>query len=518
MRLIWAVAGIAVALAGPAGAQESGPEPRPAEVSPDAAGAPEAGAPEAPGAVVTEETAATAEDDGLLGEEELDELVAPIALYPDSLLTQVLVAATYPLDLVKADRFIADNPDLSDKDRATRAEAESWDASVQVLAGGFPSVVQKMAADLDWTQGLGDAMLAQTDDVLDAVQRQRARAAAVGNLETNEAQTVEETDGEISIAPAQPDVVYVPQYDATTTYTTPYTQPAVIIQDDSWSNVVTTGAIAFGSALLIDEIFDDDDDWDNYWHDDDFDIDWDEGDLRPNRDIDINGDVNIDRDRIRNVDRDRVNNVDRDQVRARVGDRDVDALRSRAGERGGTWQPSAQRQADARARIAEREGRSGGAARERLEGGGGAAAAALAAGGGAAAASKIKARSGSGGLSAGDVGAKLEKRKGAPATKELPSLKPKDSAFKAKDIDARKAKAAANRGDVVKNKGKAKQAAKAHPKAVSKAKAAHKAPKRAAPKQSAMKKGNGHRASAAKARGGKSRGGGGRGGGGGRRR
>ena len=71
-------------------------------------------------------------------------------------------------------------------------------------------------------------MLAQSDDVLDAVQRQRARAAAVGNLETNEAQTVEETDDNISIAPAQPDVVYVPQYDATTAYTTPYTQPAVV--------------------------------------------------------------------------------------------------------------------------------------------------------------------------------------------------------------------------------------------------------------------------------------------------
>ena len=189
---------------------------------------------ETPAAVVTEETAAAAEDaDLLLGEAELDELVAPIALYPDSLLTQVLVASTYPLDIVKADRFITANADLSDKDRAAKAEGEDWDPSVQVLAGAFPTVVQKMAADLDWTQDLGDAMLAQSDGVLDAVQRQRARAAAVGNLETNEAQVVEETDGDISIAPAQPDVVYVPQYDATTAYTTPYTQPAVITTDDS---------------------------------------------------------------------------------------------------------------------------------------------------------------------------------------------------------------------------------------------------------------------------------------------
>jgi hypothetical protein len=336
----------------------------------------------------------------------------------------------------------------------------------------------------------------------------------VGNLETNEAQVVEEAEGNISIVPAQPDVVYVPQYDATTAYTTPYTQPAVVTTDDSYSNLVTTGAIAFGSALLIDEIFDDDDDWDNYWHDDDFDIDWDEGDLRPNRDIDIEGDVNIDRDRI--------DNIDRDEVRARVGDRDADELRRRAGDRGGTWEPSSQRQADARARIADRKERGGGggaAARERLEGGGGAAAAALAAGGGAAAASKIKARSGGGGLSADDLGAKLEKRKGAPAAKELPSLKPKDSAFKPKKVDAHKAKASLDRGDLSKNKAKA---AKAHPKAVSKAKAKHAPQRKAAAKSSAFKQhgGGGAKAKAAKSRGGHSRsggrGGGGRGGGRGR--
>ena len=146
-----------------------------------------------------------------------------MALYPDSLLTQVLVAATYPLDLVKADRFIADNADLADNDRADQAEQQDWDPSVQVLAGGFPTVVQQMASELDWTEELGDAMLAQTDDVLDAVQRQRARAVAVGNLTTNDAQVVEEADDTISIAPAEPEVVYVPQYDATTAYTTPYT-------------------------------------------------------------------------------------------------------------------------------------------------------------------------------------------------------------------------------------------------------------------------------------------------------
>ena len=306
---------------------------------------------ETPDAVTTETAAAEAETaDSLLSEDALDELVAPIALYPDLLLTQVLVASTYPLDIVKADRFITTQADLTDQERADAAEQQDWDPSVQVLAAGFPTVVTKMATELDWTQELGDAMLAQSDDVLDFVQRQRARAVAIGNLSTNEAQVVDETDDNITIEPAAEDVVYVPQYDATTAYTTPYTQPAYVATADtgySTSNLITTGAIAFGSALLIDEIFDDDDDdWDNYWHhDNDYnDIDWDEGDIRPRPDVDINGDVNIDRSR----DRTRVN-VDGDRTdidRTRIGDD--------AGNRA-KWTPSEQSRADARDRVAERE-------------------------------------------------------------------------------------------------------------------------------------------------------------------
>ena len=246
-----------------------------------------------------------------------------MALYPDSLLTQVLVASTFPLDIIKADRFITAETDLSDKDRAAKAEEQDWDPSVQVLAGGFPTVVQKMATEIDWTEQLGDAMLAQTDDVLDAVQRQRARAAAVGNLETNEAQVVEETEDNISIAPAEPDVVYVPQYDATTAYTTPFTAPAVVDTGISTSDILTTGAIAFGSALLVNEIFDDDDDWDDYW-DDGPNIDWDEGDFDARPGINVDGDVNIDRER--NVDRDRTTVVG-DRDRANIDRTDIDRER-----------------------------------------------------------------------------------------------------------------------------------------------------------------------------------------------
>ena len=201
-RARWTGAAVSAILAGflaasPSRAQDGPPEPRPASF------------------------AAPPETDGLLTEDELDDLVAPVALYPDSLLTQVFVASTYPIDIVKADRFIAAQAELSDKERATAAEAEDWDPSVQVLTGGFPSVVQRMAAEIDWTEELGDAMLAQTDDLLDAVQRQRARAVALGNLSTNDAQVVAEQDENISIAPADPDVVYVPSYDSSVAFTEP---------------------------------------------------------------------------------------------------------------------------------------------------------------------------------------------------------------------------------------------------------------------------------------------------------
>ena len=246
----WLIASALVApIAGwaPALPQDVAPMPRPTEET--AAGL----AAEDAAAVATENA------DDLLGEQELDDLVAPIALYPDALLAQIFVAATYPLDVMKADRFIDDNKDLSDKERNAKAETEDWDPSLAALVGGFPTVVQKMADEIDWTEELGDAMLAQTDDVLDAVQRQRSRAVATGYLTSNEAQVVETEGDTIAIAPTDPGVVYVPSYDATAAYTTAPTAATVVTEPGfSTGNVLATGAIAFGSALLIDEIFDDD--------------------------------------------------------------------------------------------------------------------------------------------------------------------------------------------------------------------------------------------------------------------
>lgn len=229
----------------------------------------------------TTDTATDTEADApvLLTEAELDDLVAPVALYPDALLAQVLVAATYPLQIVEAERFLKASEKMSDAELGTELEGKTWDPSVLVLASGFPTVVQRMSEDLDWTDRLGRAMLGQDDDVLAAVQRKRAEAKEMGNLADNAAQTVATDDtGDISIAPADPKVVYVPTYDPQTVYTTrPTTQPYVAPVEQATSgglqpNPLVTGALAFGAAFLVSQFFgnkhDDknDDGWDDYWN------------------------------------------------------------------------------------------------------------------------------------------------------------------------------------------------------------------------------------------------------------
>ncbi|UOM36430.1 DUF3300 domain-containing protein [Acuticoccus sp. I52.16.1] len=207
-------------------------------------------------------------DGALLGDDELDTLVARIALYPDNLVAQLLVAATYPLEVVKAGRWVEANKDLPADQREAAANAEGWDESVAMLAAGFPTVIEMLNQDLDWTEALGDAMLAQSDGVLDAVQRQRARAQSVGNLESNEAQVVDTVNNTIVIEPAQPDKVYVPAYDPVTTYTTPAPAQPVYVEttDSGWNTgaVLATGAIAFGTGLAISSIYNDN--YRDYWY------------------------------------------------------------------------------------------------------------------------------------------------------------------------------------------------------------------------------------------------------------
>ena len=120
---------------------------------------------------------------------QLDQLVAPIALYPDPLLAQVLMASTYPLEVVQADRFAKENKKLKDEKLKEALEKQNWDASVKDLVS-TPTVLATMGDKLDWTMKLGDAMLAQQADVMDAIQRLRAKAQANGKLETTKQQTV----------------------------------------------------------------------------------------------------------------------------------------------------------------------------------------------------------------------------------------------------------------------------------------------------------------------------------------
>jgi hypothetical protein len=152
-------------------------------------------------------------------QEELDQMLAPVALYPDELLAQVLMAATYPLEVVQASRWIQGNPTRQGDPLAEALEQQDWDPSVKSLVN-FPSVLEMMNDRLAWTQRLGDAFLAQPDQVMDTVQRLRQRAQAQGNLQTTDEQTilVEPPGQTILIEPAAPRVIYVPVYDPSLVY------------------------------------------------------------------------------------------------------------------------------------------------------------------------------------------------------------------------------------------------------------------------------------------------------------
>ena len=284
--------------------------------------------------------------EGPLTPAELDTLFGPVALFPDQVLTPVLVAVTFPLDVVKAGRFVEGAADLSDQDRAARAADQPWDDSVRELAAGFPDLVTRMSDHIDWTEQAGEAVIAQTDEVLGAIQRLRAKAQENGYLIDNEAQKVEEVNDKIVISPANPGVVYVPTYDTQVVYTTPVAGPPVYhygydYYDDDWDNALVAGGIMLGGAVILDEIFDDDD-WDDWDIDDD--IDWDGGDITIDRgdvDIDIErGDINIgdgDRASIGDGDRAQIGDGDRisigDSDRTQVDRGDLANIGDRAGDR-----------------------------------------------------------------------------------------------------------------------------------------------------------------------------------------
>jgi len=203
-------------------------------------------------------------DQPLLKPEQLEALVAPIALYPDALLANMLAAATYPLEVVEADRWSKANKNLKGDALETEVAKRSWDDSVKALTA-TPSVLEMMSDKLDWTKSLGDAMLAQQADLMDAIQRLRQKAQANNKLSSNKQQKVTVTQQEnkqvIVIEPTDPGTMYVPYYEPATVYGAwPYADyPPYYFGYPSYigAGVIATG-LAFGAGFAIGR-------WSNYW-------------------------------------------------------------------------------------------------------------------------------------------------------------------------------------------------------------------------------------------------------------
>jgi Protein of unknown function (DUF3300) len=185
---------------------------------------------------------------------QLDSLVAPIALYPDPLLAQVLAASTYPLEIIQLQQWMEKHKDLKDKALTDAVMKQNWDPSVQAMAV-LPEVVKRLADDIQWTADLGNAFLAQQSDVMDAVQRMRKKAQDKGNLKTTEQQKVEtqvvESKSVIVVQPASPEVIYVPSYDPVVVYGPSYYYPYPPIYYPPPGYYAWGMAVSFGVGMMI---------------------------------------------------------------------------------------------------------------------------------------------------------------------------------------------------------------------------------------------------------------------------
>jgi hypothetical protein len=203
--------------------------------------------------ILTRQDSAPDEQPPKISNDQLDSLVAPIALYPDDLLAQVLAASTYPLEVIQLQQFLDKHKDLKDKGLTDAVMKQPWDPSVQAMAA-FPDAVKLLANDIQWTTDLGNAMLAQQSDVMDAVQRMRAKAKDTGNLKSNEQMKVEtkvvENKSVVVIQPSNPEVVYVPSYNPTVVYGPPaYPYPPVAYPPPGY--YAAGMAISFGVGMAI---------------------------------------------------------------------------------------------------------------------------------------------------------------------------------------------------------------------------------------------------------------------------
>jgi Protein of unknown function (DUF3300) len=244
--------------------------------------------------------------------EELEQIVAPIALYPDPLVAQIFMASTYPVEVIQAARFAKANPNLKDAALNEELKKQTWDDSVKALVG-FPQVLEMMDSQLEWMQKLGDAILAQQKETMDAIQRLRAKAQTAGNLKSTEQQKVivERAEGQpqqqtiIKIEPANPEVIYVPTYNPTVVYGAwpypaypPYYYYPPYYPVGYWA---ATAAISFGIGMAVGGAI-----WGG--------CNWGGGDI----DIDVNRQNNFSR----NVNRgDRVNQLKTERGSGTRGDR-----------------------------------------------------------------------------------------------------------------------------------------------------------------------------------------------------
>src|SRR5213080_2374840 len=237
---------------------------------------------------MTTTTTSDTEQAPKLPNDQLNSLVAPIALYSDPLLAQTLAASTYPLEVIQLEQWMGKNKNLQGQALADAVAKQPWDASIQGLVA-YPDVVTRMADNIQWTTDLGNAFLAQKSDVMDAVQRMRAKAQGTGNLKTSAQQVVQtETVASgkqvIEIQQANPDVVYVPSYDPQVVYGAappaypyyPYTYPGYVPGTAlAWGAGIALGAAAWGA-------------WGGNWGN----CDWNGGNVNINNNNNFNRNVN----------------------------------------------------------------------------------------------------------------------------------------------------------------------------------------------------------------------------------
>jgi hypothetical protein len=243
-----------------------------------------------------------------LSQEDLEELFGPIALYPDTLLANVMAASCYPDEVAAAAAYVNGGGDPA------KIADQAWEPPVQAVAK-VPDALKVLAESPDWTAAIGQAYMVQSKDVMAAIQSLRAKAKASGALQNSQQQTVVEDGTTIIIEPAQPEVVYVPQYQPQVVYAPPPPGPSA-------GSVVATGLISFGAGMLVGAALDDND------------CDWWGGGICHGGDVEIDVDRNVNIENV-NVDRSRTNTVNQANVRNRSG--------TRAGSEGTAWKPNQQK-------------------------------------------------------------------------------------------------------------------------------------------------------------------------------